>query len=748
MFFEKFELLADAPDAVARMRELVLQLAVQGRLVAQSSDAEPADALAVKISNDRAAFVKARSLARQRVFAPVAADQCPFDLPSGWLWTRLGNLCRVQAGFAFVSAAFIQGESGVPMIRIRDITKHHTQVNYVGEYREEFLVDAGDYLVGMDGNFTVAKWRGPRALLNQRVSRLQWYSQHLEPSFFAIALQYRLSELQGTKAYTTVDHLSSGQIENAVVPLPPLAEQKRIVAKVDELMALCDRLEAQQQERDTRHAALARASLSRFAEAPTPANLDFLFHKSYTITPADLRKSILTLAVQGKLVSQDAHDEPAANAVRHVPQGARPARFDKRSTARIQGIAALSVGPTEREVPRGWVCVPLIQIAQLESGHTPSRSRPDWWGGDVSWVGVVDARLHDGMTIFETRQHTNQEGLANSAARLLPVGTVCVSRTASVGYVIILGKPMATSQDFVNWVPSNAVTSDWLRLVFTSEKDAFERFSKGAVHQTIYYPEWLAMHTLLPPIAEQRRIVAKVDQLMALVDRLETELSEAKAKSTALLDAVIHELLNPTAEIIDLASYRAAVGCYAISKMQGKRYFGRTAAMKVLYLAQAHVGLELGLKPMREAAGPLDSWLYRFEEQGEREAWFKVVDDKKKIEYRAGRALAEQSAQAERTFTADQRKEFDRLLALFSDRATEEAEIIATLFAAWNDFLIDGHEPSDDEIVREVRENWHEKKGRFTPALLRKWLGWLRQNDLVPQGRSPRTAHQTKLLLN
>ena len=83
------------------------------------------------------------------------------------------------------------------------------------------------------------------------------------------------------------------------------------MAKVDELMALCDRLEAQQQERETRHAALARASLARFADAPTPANLNFLFHKSYDIPPADLRKSILTLAVQGKLVPKDPNDEPA-----------------------------------------------------------------------------------------------------------------------------------------------------------------------------------------------------------------------------------------------------------------------------------------------------------------------------------------------------------------------------------------------------------------------------------------------------
>ena len=247
-----------------------------------------------------------------------------------------------------------------------------------------------------------------------------------------------------------------------------------------------------------------------------------------------MRELVLQLAVQGKLVPQDPSNEPAEEEIRRIPPQPRPARFDKRSTANVQGIAALSVGKTERDIPTGWSCVPLIQIARLESGHTPSRSRPDWWGGDVSWVGVVDARLHNGKTIFETLQHTNKEGLANSAARLLPAGTVCVSRTASVGYVTILGKPMATSQDFVNWVPSRAVMSDWLRLVFTSEKDAFNRFSKGAVHQTIYYPEWLSMHVLLPPLAEQRRIVAKVDELMALCDRLEAQQKERETRHAAL----------------------------------------------------------------------------------------------------------------------------------------------------------------------------------------------------------------------
>lgn len=184
-----------------------------------------------------------------------------------------------------------------------------------------------------------------------------------------------------------------------------------------------------------------------------------------------------------------------------------------------------------------------MKIARIESGHTPSRNRPDWWGGDVRWIGLVDARLHHGGVIHETIQKTNHEGLANSAARLLPAGTVCFSRTASVGYVIIMGQPMATSQDFVNWVPTDAITSEWLQLVFIAEKPAVPKFSKGAIHQTIYYPAWLSMHISLPPLAEQQRIVAKVKELMTLCDQMETQLHRTQTESRRLLASVLHEAL-------------------------------------------------------------------------------------------------------------------------------------------------------------------------------------------------------------
>ena len=112
-----------------------------------------------------------------------------------------------------------------------------------------------------------------------------------------------------------------------------------------------------------------------------------------------------------------------------------------------------------------------------------------------------------------------------------------------------------------------------------------------------------------------------------------------------------------------------------------------------------------------------------------------------KIEYSPKEALRARAGDAIMVL-GNQKAEFDRLLDLFADKNTEEAEIITTLFAAWNDFLIDGKTPADDEIIHEVRENWHQSKERFTPSLLQRWLRWMRSYDLIPKGNGPRTRQQ------
>ena len=182
------------------------------------------------------------------------------------------------------------------------------------------------------------------------------------------------------------------------------------------------------------------------------------------------------------------------------------------STRHIPPIRALAVGMPNTSPPKGWTWAALTDIARMESGHTPSRRHPEYWGGDVCWISIPDARDHHGRTIARTREQTNDLGLANSSARLLPPGTVCLSRTASVGYVTVMGCPMATSQDFVNWVCSDLILPRFLQYLLLAEGEDLLRFASGSVHQTIYYPEAKAFHVCYPPLPEQRRIVAILDE--------------------------------------------------------------------------------------------------------------------------------------------------------------------------------------------------------------------------------------------
>ncbi|MBX7494259.1 restriction endonuclease subunit S [Qipengyuania sp. 6B39] len=203
------------------------------------------------------------------------------------------------------------------------------------------------------------------------------------------------------------------------------------------------------------------------------------------------------------------------------------------TNAIIPGDRCISVGDPGLPAAPGWSWKRLSSLARLESGHTPSRRVSEYWGGDVPWLGIKDATGNHGREIFETNEYTNALGIANSSARICPAGTVCLSRTASVGYVIKMGRPMATSQDFVNWVCSDELNPDFLKYALLSETRALRMFAVGSVHPTIYFPEVKAFHICLPSRDVQDAIA---DTLAALDDKIEVnrrinETLEAQARA-------------------------------------------------------------------------------------------------------------------------------------------------------------------------------------------------------------------------
>ncbi len=206
------------------------------------------------------------------------------------------------------------------------------------------------------------------------------------------------------------------------------------------------------------------------------------------------------------------------------------------TTGVIPGRIALSVGCPDFTPPKGWKWTSLSSVAQLESGHTPSRKHPEYWDDGIPWIGIKDATENHGRTLSDTHQHVSALGLENSSARLLPANTVCLSRTASVGFVVVMGRPMATSQDFVNWVCGPNLEPHYLKYVLLAENEALWRFASGTTHQTIYYPEAKAFHVCLPPLAEQKAIAAV---LGALDDKI-----ELNRRMNATLEAMARALFQ------------------------------------------------------------------------------------------------------------------------------------------------------------------------------------------------------------
>jgi type I restriction enzyme, S subunit len=213
----------------------------------------------------------------------------------------------------------------------------------------------------------------------------------------------------------------------------------------------------------------------------------------------------------------------------------------------------------------GWEWTSLSSVAQLESGHTPSRKHPEYWDGGIPWIGIKDATENHGRTLTDTYQHVSELGLENSSARLLPANTICLSRTASVGFVVVMGRPMATSQDFVNWVCGPNIEPHYLKYVLLAENESLWRFASGTTHQTIYYPEAKAFHVCLPPLAEQKAIAAV---LGALDDKI-----ELNRRMNATLEAMARALFQSW--FVDFDPIRA--------KLDGRQPHGLDPATAALF---------------------------------------------------------------------------------------------------------------------------------------------------------------------
>jgi len=439
-------------------------------------------------------------------------------LPENWTVTSLGDVCQ-KPQYGYTTKATQSGKT--KLLRTTDITTGHIDWGKVPfctdepENIEKYLLQQNHIVVSRAGSVGVSHLikEPERSVFASYLIRFLPYINPEYVRYFLESPSY-WTEISEHKMGIAVPNVNATKLAGISIPVAPLNEQRRIVAKIEALFSELDN--------GVESLKTARAQL-----------------KTY-------RQSLLKAAFEGRLTEQwrqqwasDGRLTNVKEMLEELPPVPRPNRWNSRSKDIIYAHPCLSVGNPGTPLPEGWQWVALVDVARMESGHTPSRRHPEWWGGHIPWLGIADARQKHGRIIEETAQNTNEDGLSNSAARLLPTGTICVSRTASVGYVVQMGKPMATSQDFVNWTPTDAVTSGWLRLVFGAHREYLMKFGKGTTHRTIYFPEWLSVHIGLPTVQEQRKIVEEVNAKISEIDAIEQSIEKSLTQSEALRQSIL-----------------------------------------------------------------------------------------------------------------------------------------------------------------------------------------------------------------
>ena len=261
----------------------------------------------------------------------------------------------------------------------------------------------------------------------------------------------------------------------------------------------------------------------------------------------------------------------------------------KATTNLRKGDFALSVCNPESLSPIGWHWIELNSIATMATGHTPSRRHPEYWGGEIKWIRAADARKCDGSIINDTKETINQLGIDNSAAVVLPKNTVCLSRSASIGYTVILGEEMATNQGFVNWICGKELEPKFLQYIFVLENSFLKEIAYGTAHTTIYYPEVKAFYVCIPPIDEQKRIVAKLDECFEAIDKARANVGKNLNNAKELFQSQLNQIFSQKGdgwvdkklgEVAEVIAGQSPKGKYYNDKgvglpfYQGKKLFG------------------------------------------------------------------------------------------------------------------------------------------------------------------------------
>ena len=557
-----YERIADAPDAIERLRRFILELAVHGKLVEQDPNDEPAVELLKKIAAEKERLVKVGEIKKQSALPLVATYEALFSVPNVWEWTRIGSAAYVEMGQSPPSEHYNRTGHGIPFFQGKaDFGKRYPTARYWCTQPKKYAAP-GDILISVRAPVGPTNVASEPCCIGRGLAALRSHNG-IDRYYLLRCLEAFEHALAALGFGTTFVAINKNQLIAFVIPLPPLAEQHRIVAKVDELMTLCDQLEEGRTARETTRDRLGGAVFSRL-NAPDPDPAIFRNHAAFALenlapltTRFDqikaLRQTILSLAVRGKLVRQDPNDEPSSELLKRIA-AERAVLVKQRQIRREKALNPIDPSTPPFEVPAQWVWSRLGDAVLFTQYGTSRKAHPGASGIPVLTMG----NIQDGMVVWKNQKRI-PESSNDLPALYLRKFDILYNRTNSAELVgktgIYLGEDdcmtfasylirIRTSEtvgcpQYLN-LAMNTLVFRTTQIMPLIKKQTGQANVNGTALKNMMVP--------LPPLAEQQRIVTTVDELMALCDLMDKKLVTADDTRRRLLDALLYEALKETLE--------------------------------------------------------------------------------------------------------------------------------------------------------------------------------------------------------
>lgn len=477
------------------LKSSILQLAVQGKLVEQSPEEGTGEELYKQIRTEKQQLIKEGRIKKETPLPEITEDEIPYDIPESWTWVRVGNIGSWSAGATPPRTQSEYYGGNIPWLKTGDLNDGY--VWDVPETITEMALEKTSVRLNPIGSVLMAMYGATigrlgilqiEATTNQAccacIPYIGMCNKYL--FYFLMANRHVFVKMGEGGAQPNI---SKEKIVNSVIPLPPLAEQKRIVAKIEELLPYVDRYEK------------AWIKLE---------DLNKRF-------PIDMQKSILQYAIQGKLVEQRPEEGTAEELFQQM-QAEKNKLIKEGKIKKEKPLTDITDNVIPFDIPDSWKWIRVGNVGSWSAGATPPRTNPAYYGGSIPWLKTGD--LNDGF-IKEVSEYITDLALEKTSVRLNPIGSVLMAMYgATIGKLGILEIPVTTNQACCACITYTGMNNKYLFYYLMSMRQSYIEMAEGGAQPNISKEKIVNSLLPLPPTEEQHRIVTKIEELLPLCERL------------------------------------------------------------------------------------------------------------------------------------------------------------------------------------------------------------------------------------